>query len=679
MRYARLSRPIRFVPLWLCCFLFPALAQEYRSFADVEKLLTDWSKQHAALMQIETIGQSPGGRRIHAVRIAAPGDVDPASRPAVFVGANMAGFHNAGTEAALHLIEKLLTDAAAADLLKRRTFYVVPVLNPDAHDGMFAKVRRRISGNARPVDRDMDGLVGEDGPDDLNGDGRITQMRIADPAGTMMPDPADPRRMISADPAKGQRGLYRVFTEGRDDDDDGEYNEDPPDGIQPDRNFAHAFPHGQPQAGLFPSHAPESKAIMDYLLKRRNVAFAFVFGPANNFLSAPRSVGGGADLSTARIKPPRQFAGMLGLDPDKEYSIDEIWEAAKDLPMVRAQNLTKEQLAQFLGGGPATVPAQDDLKLMAALGEEYKKRLKAAGLDDQRNGQQYQAGGFTPWLYYQYATMAVELDVWGVPKARPAAGAKPEGALTIEALERMTADEFEALPDERLGAFLKANNAPAMATPAMLKGMVKSGNVTPAQMVARMRQMGINPSATAAGGADDLMAWIDANAPEAFVAWTPVALPGGVKAEAGGVDPFIEIAPPRKFLAPALEVHTQTVLETAKQLAEVEIADVNAESLSAGVWKVKATVRNRGFLPTHTQHATRARTYLPVRLEVELPPTARLVNGRPFTTSERLAGSTGTLEGEWVVQAPPGTEIRIAAISDQAGSASANHRLGGQN
>lgn len=679
MRCARLSRLIRFASLLICCFPGAAPAQEYRSYSEVEKLLTDWSKQHAALVQLESIGQSPGGRRIHAVRIAAAGEVDPSSRPAVFVGANMAGFHNAGTEAALHLIERLLTDAASADLLKRRTFYVAPVLNPDAHDGMFAKVRRRLSGHAKPIDRDMDGLAGEDGPDDLNGDGRITQMRIADPAGTMLPDPADPRRMIAADPAKGQRGLYRVFAEGRDEDGDGEYNEDPPDGIQPARNFAHAFPHGQPEAGLFPSHAPESKAIMDYLLKRRNVAFAYVFGPANNFLSAPRSVGGGADLSSAKIKPPRQFAGMLGLDPDQEYSLDDIWEAAKDLPMVRAQNLTKEQLAQFLGGGPATVPAQDDLKLMAALGEEYKKRLKAAGLDDQRAGQQYQAGGFTPWLYYQYGAMAVELDVWGVPKAKPAGGPPQEGALTIEALEKMSAAEFEALPDERLAAFLKANNAPAMATPAMLKGMVKSGNVTPAQMVARMRQMGINPAAPAAAGADDLMAWIDANAPSAFVAWTPVVLPDGVNAEVGGVDPFIEIAPPRRFLAPALEVHTQTVLETAKQLAEIEIVDVSAEALSAGVWRVKGAARNRGYLPTHTQHATRARTYLPVRLEVGLPQAARLLNGRPFSVSERLAGSTGTLEGEWVVQAPPGTEIRLTATSDQAGSATVSHRLGGQN
>lgn len=664
-------------------------AQEYRPLAEVEKALQGWSRQHGAVVKVEVIGRSAGGRAIHVARVAAAGETDPDARPAVFVGANIAGVHNAGTEAALHLIEKLVSDGALTEVLKTRTFYVAPVLNPDAHDGLFAKVRRQVRGHAKGVDRDADGLTGEDGPDDLNGDGRITQMRVPDAAGTMMPDEKDARVMVMADPAKGQRGMYRVFVEGADDDGDGEYNEDAADGIQPDRNFAHAFQHGNPAVGLFPGQAPETKAVMDFLLKRRNVAFAVVYGPANNFLAAPRSVGGGADASSARIRPPRQLAAGLGLDAEREYTVDEIWEVAKDLPMVRAQNLTKEQFAQFLGGGPATTPAQEDAKWMAALGEEYKKRLKAAGLDDQRAGRQYEAGGFTPWLYYQYGTMAVELDVWGVPKAaRPAGGgARGEGGgLTVEAIEKMSAAEFEAVPDERIAAFLKANNAPAMATPAMLKGMVRGGTVTPAQMVARMRQMGAGGAAAAgaaapaaAGGSNDVMAWVDANAPGAFTAWTPVTLPDGTKAEVGGLDPFVELAPPRKFLEPAMEAHTATVVDVARKLGEVEVAEVKAEALGAGVWKVSATARNRGWLPTHTQHATRARTYLPVRLEIRPGQGAKLVNGRPFVTSERLTGTAGTLQGEWVVQAAAGTEVGVAAVSSQAGMAVRTIRLGGQN
>ena len=41
----------------------------------------------------------------------------------------------------------------------------------------------------RPIDQDRDGLVDEDGPEDLDGDGEITWMRGPDPAGDWIADP----------------------------------------------------------------------------------------------------------------------------------------------------------------------------------------------------------------------------------------------------------------------------------------------------------------------------------------------------------------------------------------------------------------------------------------------------------------------------------------------------------
>lgn len=671
----------RKLPPLVVLFTATLAAQDYQPLAAIEQQVKAFVAKHPSLAVLETIGTSAGGRPILALRVAAAGAVEPDRRPAIFVGANIAGYHNAGSEAAMALLTRLTGSSPPADILKTRTFYIVPVLNPDGHDAMFGAARRRMPGHAKPIDRDQDGLTGEDPPDDLNGDGRITQMRVLDPAGTWIPDPKDSRLLVQAEPLKGQKGQYKLYTEGKDDDGDGAYNEDDVHGVQPDRNFAHAFPYDNPEAGLFASHAPESKAIMDYLLKHRNIAFAFVFGPANNLLEIPRSVGGGADPSAARIRPTGFIATNLGLDRDREYTIDEIWELAKDLPMVRQQNLTKEQLAQFLGGGPAVNPAPEDLKVINLLAEDYKKRLDKAGLDSKRSARQYQAGGFTPWLYYQYGVMAVELDVWGIPKAAAASPGNSSGdALTLEALEKMSPADFENLSDEKLAAFLKERNAPPMMTPAMLKGLVKSGQATPAQMAARVRSMGAGGGAAAplSRSGSDLMAWIDANAPQAFVPWTPVTLPGGIQAEVGGPDPFVDIAPPYRFLLPAIEAHVETVLDAASKLAELEVAAVSSEPLSSGVWKVKATARNKGVLPTHTQQATRARTYLPVRLEINPGLEARLLHGRRFVVSERLEGGTNSLQGEWIIQAKAGTEISFLVTSDNAGEVTAKHRLGGQ-
>ena len=558
---------------------------QYATFAEAERKLGDLARLNSGVMTLETIGTSAGGRRILAVRLAAPGTGSPGTlspdlRPAVFVGANLVGYHNAGTQVALGLVERLLANKA---LLETRTFYVVPMLNPDAQDSYFAPIKWRNGLNGGKLDRDRDGMLGEDGPNDLNGDGRITQMRIADPNGAYLPDPADVRLMKRVDPLKGEKGLYAVHTEGGDDDRDGRYNEDPAGGFRPDMNFAHAWADDDPAAGPFPGSEPEARAVMDYLLARRNIAVAFLFGPANNLLATPRGVGASLEIGQIRVTPTAAMAGPLGLEAGRSYSIDEVFPLLENSALAQqvTGGVTRESIASLLGAGPATAPAAEDLRYYDSLSVDYKKALDKAGLDSKREGQQSSAGGLQNWLYYHYGAMVVELDVWGVPK---------------------------------------------------------------------------------------LMAYVDKEAPQSFVPWTPVTLPDGTKAEVGGVDPFVEIAPPAGELAKAVTAHADFVQDVASKLAAVKILSTQATELSAGVWRVRAMVGNTGFLPTHTQHAVRARTWLPVRLELVLPAAATLVSGKTQVASERLTGGTGQLKGEWLVRAAKGTKLSFSLASQNAGS-----------
>ena len=653
--------------------------QDYHPFGEVERQLQTWSKDHPRELQLLTIGKSAGGRPLYVARIAAPGGADPDSRPAIFVGANIAGYHNAGSEAALDLIQTLLTSPAgspAAKLLGSYTFYVAPALNPDAHDAIFDRLRARRGGNAMKVDHDVDGLAGEDPADDLDGDGLITRMRIPDPAGGWLADATDPRVLVKADAMEQRPGAYRVVTEGRDDDGDGEYNEDGADGVWPDKNFPHAFPYSTPEAGPWSSYAPESKALMDFLLGRRNVALAVVYGPANNLLAAPQSLGGGGDLGTQKFKVPPQAAKALGFDPEKEYTIDEIWEVAQNIPFVRQNNITKEQLQQFLGAGAATKVDPDDQAYLDKFAESYKERLKKAGLSADRPGAQYGKGGFTPWLYYQYGAMALELDVWGVPKAEKKAEAKGgEEALTMDKVAAMTSDQFMALGEEKIGAFLKENKVPAQFDAKTVINFMKGGQIDPKGMVERMKQMGAGGGAASGGGKAseagardrEVLAWVEANASGAFASWTPVTLPDGTKAEVGGLDPFIELNPPMAVLKPALAAHTETVLDLAGKLPRVEILSLDVTALGGGVYRVKAVAGNRGYLASHTKQSARARAHLPVRLTLQTGKDVELVTGYPFAASERLEGTTGTLTGEWLVRANPGAKIVVDVTTDNAG------------
>jgi Zinc carboxypeptidase len=653
--------------------------KDYHPFADVERQLQAWSQEHPQSVKLLTIGQSAGGRALHVIRIAspaAPGTADPDSRPAVFVGANLAGYHNAGTEAALDLIRTLLdapADSPAAKLLGSYSFYVAPALNPDAHDAIFGKPRGRRGGNGLKIDHDVDGLEGEDPADDLNGDGIITKMRIPDPAGGWLADSTDPRVLVEADSMEKRPGAWRVVTEGRDDDGDGELNEDGADGVWPGKGFPHAFAYSTPEAGPWSSFAPETKALLDFLLRRRNVALAVIYGPANNLLAAPQSLGGGGDLGTQKFKVPPEAAKFLGFDPEQEYTIDEIWEVAQNLPFVRQNGITKEQLQQFLGAGAATKVDPADQAYLDKFAEAYKERLKKAGLSTDRPGAQYGKGGFTPWLYYQYGTMALELDVWGVPKAEKKSEEKADGALTLDKVAAMTTEEFIAQGEEKIDAFLKENKAPAQFSAQVVINYLRGGQIDPKGMVERMKQMGAGGSGgggkpSEAGARErEVLAWVDANAPGAFTAWAPVTLPDGTKAEVGGLDPFIEINPPMSILKPALAAHTETVLDLTGQLAKVEILSLDVTSLGGGIYRVKAVAGNRGYLATHTKQGDRAKVHLPVRLTLQTGKGVEMVTGYPYAVSDRLEGTTGSLAGEWLVRAEPGAKIVVDLTTENAG------------
>ncbi len=122
---------------------------------------------------------------------------------------NLEGDHLVGSHLSLEAIRYLLQNAqdeAVQSALSEHVFYFFPRLNPDGAEAMFARVKWNRRTNGQPFDDDNDGLTDEDGPEDLNGDGYITVMRVADPSGVYMIDPDDNRLMKRADATKGEAG-----------------------------------------------------------------------------------------------------------------------------------------------------------------------------------------------------------------------------------------------------------------------------------------------------------------------------------------------------------------------------------------------------------------------------------------------------------------------------------------
>ncbi|MCU0450401.1 MAG: hypothetical protein MUC97_11270, partial [Bernardetiaceae bacterium] len=165
----------------------------YSDFAQLSARLARLTTQAGGLAQVRSLGKTATGKDIWLLTL---GKGDPKTKPALALVAGVEGTHLAGTEVAVQLAEKLLANASqdsVAKLLETKTLYIIPLVNPDAAGQYFAKLKYERSGNARPTDDDRDGKLDEDGPEDLNGDGLITYVRVQDPTGTHKPHDKDPR------------------------------------------------------------------------------------------------------------------------------------------------------------------------------------------------------------------------------------------------------------------------------------------------------------------------------------------------------------------------------------------------------------------------------------------------------------------------------------------------------
>lgn len=252
----------------------------YHTNARLGAVLDSIARSKPALVNVSVLATSPGRRPVQVVRLGAD------DKPAVLILAGAYGPQVSSSEVALRIVRDLARDQATAQLLAQRTVYVVPRLNPDATEAFFGSLRWERKGNDAKFDDDRDMADDEDSPDDLNGDGIITMMRVKATDGQWIADATDPALMRRADATKGERGMYRLMVEGRDNDNDGEYNEDAVGGTDISKNFANNFRFFSENAGLHPFSAEESRAVAEFVSTHDNIAAVYVLGMQDNLIKA---------------------------------------------------------------------------------------------------------------------------------------------------------------------------------------------------------------------------------------------------------------------------------------------------------------------------------------------------------------------------------------------------------
>lgn len=671
---------LRRIPLALsliafCSGLVPVSAADlafdrYHRPEEIADALQDLARANPGLAKAQVLAKSPGGRDLVLLEIGPETGKAAKALPAVFVAANMEGTVPLSGEAALWLARTVI---GRADLRADRTWYILACGNPDAAAAYFGQPQRRDGRNARPKNDDQDDAVDEDGAEDLDGDGLVTQMRVKDPEGAWMAVAGETRLMKRADGAKGEKGVWKLYPEGLDNDRDGRFNEDGPGGVNLGTAFPHLYKYHAPDAGPWPGSEPETFALLEFFDRHREIGLLFVFGEANFCLNPPRA-GRKGDADFNQIKVPERVAGFINADPTRTYTMAEIIELVKPL-VPPGMEVTEGLIAGFLELGAVVNPLEDDLKFYKELSERYKEFLKAAKLDAKRlDPAPDKDGSLELYAYYHLGLPSFALDFWTLPEVKED---KPADELTPEKLEKMTNDEFIALGEEKVDAFLKAAGAPDQFKAKQVFEALKGGMMDTKKMAEMMKQMPKKPSQDGADPKEKaLLAWSDKElGGRGFAAWKPYKHPALGDVEIGGAAPFADNTPPPGMIDGLVKGQVPWVFEVAKKMARIGIAEAKVKKLGAGVYEIQAWVENKGGLPYPTAMAGRNQHVLPVVVTLA-GQGFEIVQGKKRSLVPAVPAQ-GSKPVTWIVRAGKPVKIEIKAETRSAWGDSRSVDLGG--
>ena len=293
-------------------------------YPELMALLAAYARARPDIVELRTLGQSHEGRAIPLVVVTRRATGADTDKPAFWVDGNIHAAELTACTAALFYLHHLCENDGREDrithLLDTRVVYICPRLNPDGAELALADRPRFIRSSTRPYPFDeapVEGLTMQD----VNGDGRVLYMRIADPHGTYKKHPIDHRLMIPREPGEIGGEYYRVVPEGLFTNWDGvrmRVNVDR-EGLDLNRNFPANWRQEfeQTGAGPYPTSEPEVRAMVDFCTAHPNIGAAVCFHTHSGVIIRP-----------------------MGTLPDDEMTPEDLW-------MIRRLSESGERLTGY--------------------------------------------------------------------------------------------------------------------------------------------------------------------------------------------------------------------------------------------------------------------------------------------------------------------------------------------
>lgn len=256
----------------------------YYRYDELTTLLQGFAAEFPSWVSVESIGKSHEGRDIWLATVTNRATGEAKDKPAFWCDGNIHASEVSASASVMNILWQLVTrygkDAEVTRAVDTRAFYLVPRVNPDGAEWALADVPKIIRSGTRPYPWDEEDFYGLE-RQDMDGDGRILNMRIADPNGGWKISPEEPRLLTKREPSESGGQYYRLLPEGL------FHNFDPltlkgrriKEGLDFNRNFPSQWrveseQHG---AGPYPTSEPEIRALVQAIVDRPNICGAVTF------------------------------------------------------------------------------------------------------------------------------------------------------------------------------------------------------------------------------------------------------------------------------------------------------------------------------------------------------------------------------------------------------------------
>ena len=236
------------------------ILNHFYNYDEICAYLQSALKDHADVMQLDSLAKTEGGRDIWAVTLCRGGN--PEDKPAFYVQGGIHAQEGMGITCSLNWLYTVLE--LHPEVLDKLTVYILPCVNPDGSDFCV-----RTGVEVRSKLERIPGLPNAVIPQDLDGDGKILFMRWEDPAGYYVELPECGNMLVHR--RAGDKGpFYSMITEGIVENYDGGKLQRGYRDLDFNRQYGVGWKNN-PNGGDFPGNHIESRTIMRFMSTHPNI------------------------------------------------------------------------------------------------------------------------------------------------------------------------------------------------------------------------------------------------------------------------------------------------------------------------------------------------------------------------------------------------------------------------